>query len=125
MLLASLKNFSLAILHNLSFYTDISKNNLFFNQIVQGVCSCFSLFNLQGTPPAARGSFAFAFVSLADSSDIIPCIPPFVKRFFQIFPIFFFSPVFDLFRGISSEASTGNFFKILQNAYCVLQKNLV
>jgi len=52
-------------------------------------------------------------------------MPPFVKYFFQIFPIFFFSPVFDLFRGISSECFAGNFFKILQNAYCVLQKNLV
>ena len=49
-LLAYTQEFSLAILHNLSFYTDISKNNLFLlNQIVQGVCSCFSLFNLQGT----------------------------------------------------------------------------
>ena len=35
MLLASLKNFSLAILHNLSFYTDISKNNLFFKMCIR------------------------------------------------------------------------------------------
>ena len=47
-LLALLKNFSLAILANVSI--DIIKNNLiFYNQIVQGVCSCFSLFNFQGT----------------------------------------------------------------------------
>ena len=58
-------------------------------------------------------------------SAIIPNGACFVKHFFQIFPIFFFSPVFDLFRGISSECFAGNFFKILQNAYCVLQKNLV
>ena len=69
MLLASLKNFSLAILHNLSFYTDISKNNLFFHQIVQGVCSCFSLFNLQGTP-AIRTAYLKShpdFIGLASS----------------------------------------------------------
>ena len=79
------------------FYTDISKNNLFFHQIVQGVCSCFSLFNLQGTPPTARGSFAFAFVSLADSSDIIPCIPPFVKHFFRLISIFFVHTISGVF----------------------------
>ena len=76
MLLASLKNFSLAILHNLSFYTDISKNNLFFHQIVQGVCSCFSLFPLQGA------------LVIADVNSNVHQNFSKVKNFFQSFLIF-------------------------------------
>ena len=49
-----------------------------------GVCSCFSLFNLQGTPLPLEPP------ALRDSLHMIPCLPLFVKRFFEFFCIYFF-----------------------------------
>ena len=73
------QEFSLAILSQSQLFTDIFKEQLLFFiiKIVQGVCSCFSLFNLQGTP-----------LSLADSSHIISRLPTFVKHFFKFFWVF-------------------------------------
>ena len=66
------------------FLTDIFKNNLFFIKSSFGVCSCFSLFNLQGTPLPLEPP------ALRDSLHMIPRLPLCVKRFFEFFCIYFF-----------------------------------
>ena len=89
--LSLLKNFSLAILAQCLISTS-QEQLVFYNQIVQGVCSCFSLFNLQGTP-----CFALGNTLGRNSLDIISRPSPFVKHFFQKiskFFIFFFGPIF-------------------------------
>ena len=62
------QEFSLAVLC-ISKYFDISRTTLFLLiKIVQGVCSCFSLFNLQGTPLRSQPIQSHVTVSSAVAS---------------------------------------------------------
>ena len=66
-------------LHNLSNFSLTSLRTTCFIKSSFGVCSCFSLFNLQGTPLPLEPP------ALRDSLHMIPCLPLFVKRFFEFF----------------------------------------
>ena len=109
MLLASLKNFSLAILHNLSFYTDISKNNLFLiklSKVFVHVSRCL-IYKVHRRPLVAHSlsrlfsrrqlryntmHASFCQALFSDFSDFLflPCFRPVSWNFLRMFRRKFF-----------------------------------